>query len=1153
MVTDWKSYNKELYEIIAHGENGLLLNADDWYGRESAAGRAAFKLQSSGKCQKEYITFWELFDHWTDLKKCGEMVALKIREIGKKQAFNTIVTCSPPARYLLQLIHHQIERPDSVDGTPEEAGKHPANQEPGSGVTQEELIKLRHMGPFGLPEHTEQLNAFQDEKALIVVDVMATGYLTSYVAKAIEDLGGTPVAVLAIVLTDPKKIEQTTEDSLPELQWGRGKRQLLIHSLSAYPIKPLEREDFDKEKVLPIDPDTLLPESSPISISSMRPPLFRAAKAFKHFEDSRAVDFSFYRLGKRHLTVALRIPRLLDMYGEDIWKKIAPFFHEETIVITTYSRTDLLLKDFVENRLGNRKGHCVLIPRKDTHGDYNYFMPPHHVVNLKKLKRRKLENREVVLLLTTVQTTEKLRNIASLLASHSVGKITVVCLLNRMGPHIADFLARVDVLLRGGEPSISERRRTHFVFIPVYNLPELPPDSIAQMQIMVDRLFDGYEENTRVESFRRLAANYRKYFKPKPLTSWRFLNDLPTPLGATRQGIIIEKNKPVKVKVLSEEGNLFLLGANLSITRDYQPLIEELRRVRHKETLFKIYGILLADLKFIRLTGLFPTLREITLQQIQGTVGRRQEIENELQVGEASFKDLGIAIDQIQECVDYEVYLLFGLSLFSFLDHEPGEENGVAQHVIDHVTCGLIPDEWLKQPLNFLVYLSEDRISWTLSMFLYLANPALGDPEYRNQVMRVIKEKIRPFSKQINQLDFQDIYALSDNQSWQEQTRLRIAKIRANLNSLLTDVGAYELYSKYSVIRFLHREIITQPKRHSPIAQSLDLVLLKIQELIFDPIINRGRKVPEMRRFQFRSDPEVVKELQPLLEDGMYVAGKLQEIAEASLRLFDFTSISHDEAGRFKVEPDGSDFSRDVRRLGDILERTRIENAISYQELVEAEEINDRLSNDLWDRLTSPLYAVLKGYVAPLSKLLLQALREVNIQLQAEGFTGLYNRQIQVWESRQDENWAVLIERPLLREILRNMLSNVRHGLKLRKKREGALPEDLPSLVEIDLEEVITSDNEVDKARYIRLTIRSWGPYLPPAVDEETTTKHHEQLVAEYGGKDQRPGGDGGAYLKVFTDPDNKKTATLAVLQLRSRKEVARIIQRNDTQRGNGS
>ena len=97
---DFSFYRKELRDLIKNPDYGILLNADDWWREQQARIRvrklahndgdstpevledsdseidsAAFRLATSTRFQKEFVSLWELFDHTNEYKVCSTALA----------------------------------------------------------------------------------------------------------------------------------------------------------------------------------------------------------------------------------------------------------------------------------------------------------------------------------------------------------------------------------------------------------------------------------------------------------------------------------------------------------------------------------------------------------------------------------------------------------------------------------------------------------------------------------------------------------------------------------------------------------------------------------------------------------------------------------------------------------------------------------------------------------------------------------------------------------------------------------------------------------------------------------------------------------------------------------------------------------------------
>src|SRR5262249_6681916 len=111
---DPHSYRDHLHNLIKDPNFGLLLDADRWWRDKhpnDERPQAAFRLGSSERFQKQFITLWELFDHPDDFRHCLKKLAEEVFWIRSKYAFSTIVSATATSRHILERLHPLIETP----------------------------------------------------------------------------------------------------------------------------------------------------------------------------------------------------------------------------------------------------------------------------------------------------------------------------------------------------------------------------------------------------------------------------------------------------------------------------------------------------------------------------------------------------------------------------------------------------------------------------------------------------------------------------------------------------------------------------------------------------------------------------------------------------------------------------------------------------------------------------------------------------------------------------------------------------------------------------------------------------------------------------------------------------------------------------------
>ena len=1008
----------------------MLLNANVWVnenGEIEHRDGCVFEL-TSGKYQTEFITLWELFDEREAFKECMYMFSMKARYIRSIRPYTSIVTCTETAKHILDHVHASIE-------------------------TDDEKINIHYLGhyPF-LNVENRNLLSFKDEEVLIITDVVASGTLVKTLADLVAKGGGIPVAVLCVVLTQEELILKLEEETAPIIEYGRDGDMIRVHSLTDRLCK-MVASDIPQDKIRKIDPVTVLPEQkhavpkSPeqkhAPLDSLTP-LFDAEESFAHFEKSNALNFGFFKMGRRRFTTAIHFERLFEYYGDTIWEAMKNWIPDDALIATTFSREDIRLKEFVEDRIGEGKKY-VFIPRRDSIEAYNsYFVLAQAAQEIK--------NRHVVLLLSTVHTSEKLRNLSSLLATHSVTRITVICLLNRMGVHTDDFVSRVKRLLRGVGGQHTDD--THFKFISVYSITDFRSDDILMMQQMIESLFSYYQNETRVPSFRRKMVQERNLFSSKSLTARTFETN-----HTRRHASLFDLNGNT-IPVNSREGKLFLLCTNLIATRDYRPLIAELQNLGEKEVLFKIFAILIADLNYLKLSGAFTLLRKTLIDTIRRYRTDRFEVEGQ-----------GMT-DRINSLIERELNLALGLALLAYLDQDYDYD----PFIIETLTCGLDASEWIRSPENLLAHFGDERTAWRTSLLMHFAHYNFRQPSTAKELKNEIQELVEHYMDY-----FQENMPEDDSQASAEKQKVKIS-----LSFILTEIGVHEYRQRHNTIRHLQSNIIYVKKGHSSINSSLESATHALASAVDSGLKTVATPTSRHRRFQIQS-PELLSKI----EDALYSVGVLEDIASAIRHMFEFAQARPADVKRYITRPDDPGFAADIFKLGDLFQRIQDKQTVSQTELEIITGVKGRIGQDLWDN-TSHLRHVLVRYIVPFRDLIVEKMRWANNQLK------LYDRKYgEVWSqqidafSTHDEDVYVLVDPFLLSEVVKNIFYNVRHSVF----RYGRNTATYPELVDVQLRPEAGEGEE----EYWKLTVITKGH--PLKISKQGTTLEQQNLeLVRYGG-----------------------------------------------------
>jgi orotate phosphoribosyltransferase len=785
-----------LREAICAPERGMLLDAGEvWQRHRARTSDQVLFLTSSGRYHRQFVSLWELFDQRDLLNQCVDRMAEIARQVRDEKGYTTIVTSTLVAKHLVERVHALIESADY-------------------------RLTVRHLGPYPfLAAGNRSVMSFANEKVLIVADVMDSGNVVGNLAKAVRDLGGTPVAALCLVLVNAEHVSSRDEASTFPLAIGPGSEDILrVHSLSDCTLEDVPQEQIDPRAVqeIKLDPETLLP-LVPLPASSSIPPAIDAATMYNQLEASGSIAFDFFRTEAGVLTTAIRFDKLFAGAGKAIWRAIRSHFEQPDgfkppMVLTTFDSGDTAFKDFVADwlRREKKKRPFLFAGRRD---DGEYFILDRD--------REPLEEQTVVLLLSSLQTGQKVKDLATLLASRRVREIRVVCLVNRMGRQARAFLGSIRQLMRGlGDGS--EADQTPFNIYPVYNLSDLSSEDIRCAQDTVRTLFDYYHAETRVPSFRRWVNQLWVYFESKALTTYEFANGAPTGLSQPQE---VHGPREERFTVGTEDAKLSLICARAATDREYDSIIEELTTTTRKHTLYKLFAILLADVSHLRMVCHFKRLRHMLNDRIMDCRARRFQLEDGGKRGAGA---------QIDKLIELEMHLLFGWALLSYLDHNH-DYGELAKQVL---TCGKNVSEWDDYPENFARFYGEEQVVWTVSLLLLLSHPRLrtldrAEP-VRCELTAYIKDLIARVQAQLNPATEAEAAPLGDVQL------SHLLRIKSNLDMLLTELGGHELRLPVQIIRYLHSLLLKPTVQHSPIETNMGQAITALHRAVARPAARRG-------------------------------------------------------------------------------------------------------------------------------------------------------------------------------------------------------------------------------------------------------------------------------------------------------------------------
>ncbi len=411
---------------------------------------------------------------------------------------------------------------------------------------------------------------------------------------------------------------------------------------------------------------------------------------------------------------------MLTIHGETIWTRVraklqrlggeVDWFSDprQAVVVTTYGREDMQFQTFFQrwSAINNIRVEMAFIPRSDSiESDFPYFLP-HDV-------RTRLEGRSVLLLLSSMHTSEKLRKLVSLLAQSGVARITVLCLLNRMGKRTVDFVSRIERLAQGlGRDDLGR----NFAFVHVFNINDLHGAQLNRTLQAVEALAADYCDRTPSPTYKSLTLRELRYFQTVPIAQLESHQVV---------GRSLEDAIGRRVPEEDRDAWLYKLISTFVSTREAGGLVSALDDTPDRRALYILFTCLLSETSYLRLTGTFQNVKECLIGFVRRSRRKRFDLEKALNGRRAGKAE---ATMMTRSMVAQETDLLFGLALFSYLDHDSESYSELAKELL------ATPPEvsnWAERPLNFELTVGADRYLWCVSLLLHFTRP-----DYRSSAPR---------------------------------------------------------------------------------------------------------------------------------------------------------------------------------------------------------------------------------------------------------------------------------------------------------------------------------------------------------------------------------------------------------------------------------
>lgn len=1075
------NYSERLAALVKDPDNNILLDANEFYDEQGQKyrknGNFLFELPSGQDFQRKLITLWALFERFDDFNECIDQLAERALDIkntkieGKKRGldFDTIIGCTATTKHILKYLKIKLW---------EKGFK----------------VQTHYLGPYphgGI--NLDQKSEIEGRRILVLTDVITSGNLVRNLVRSVNDMGGKAVGALSVIVDGKHILDESTDDGRSEIIDHRHKEEksIPVFYLAGIPVeshKVALKKEFNIRKV---DPDLILPNLYDFT-KQPSDSIGHLKKIVADFQEANCLRFNFFQEDNRYFLTSVNKKRLYEYRGVEIWNEIKAFFPgDKSLLVAPCTKSNVDFLTFVQSNLKkNHKTATRLIPPKES----AYSIPFTQHLSLPFPDPKEYEN--AVLLLASAQTGERLYSIATLIASYGYSKITVICLVNRMGSETEEFVSRVRSLLHG-----SGNKGVDFYFHTVYRVPDLRYSNHLKLRNGVSNRINYYISKTKVPSFRRWAEHHQKYFTYINPAS---LQDKGEHFKQSKSVLIksIDHTASEEIQVKSEDLWLMLLSANVVHSRDYEGLLEALKYETDRGRLFKLLSLLISDLGYIRMTGDLEKLIVVLLDRINQSRKARIRKEKDFYKKNASLELTENIKNSIKDSISRETIFLFSLAMLSYPDHgviHIDRKHNIMEKVL---LVGSDPQKyrslWKKAPYNCYAHYSEDRIAWAISTLVLFSYKSVLPKKNNNDTVAklksIIQEDILKFIDNIEELSKSNDRSVIRKGGEIKLNRFKKQSIKLNLSHLLTELGQHERKNYHQSLRFLQKQIIKPAKHHNYINTTLSSIGHWLTELVTQHEENsKGKDVGKNEAIKFQILGEDEKILEKYVEDAFTIAGLLEEIAIVAQHLFSFTPALKSASDRFTNGP--RTFMMDIKQLGDILVGMRNNHEVTEADIAKATKIMDRISKDLWGE-TSKLQEALTYYVVSLHKKLKEAVSKANEDLIRYGISDIWKEKI----PNHEEELFVLCDPFLLTEVIRNLLNNVRHTIKETEDYDEA---QFSKSISMDIREEAKAapEPETGVLKAVTLEIRMPNKNGISKISPGATTKHHQAELQEFDGE----------------------------------------------------
>lgn len=387
-------------------------------------------------------------------------------------------------------------------------------------------LQLVYLGSHPLQKSGEDLKELLAHRRVFVfADVQSTGQLVSEICTLVMDHEG------QIVMTEA--LYKVSNDITGVKDFDELKVRGDAIPFFAYCPVRIPTVDINKtNNISRIDMETVYPVASPQSIRE--DPAFDPILDFVEAVNSSPNEICSvgYFLNKaKTFSIYADIDRLFELGRVEIEAQLGTWIDDmrvkddDPIIVTTPTAENRRLvakleKYFQEHKI---KTKFVFFQRNDDlEGSFPY--------RFLDRKKNSVTGRNVIVLLSTVHSSDTLRALSAQLSFWQCKKINILTIVNRMTPASASFVSRIFKLRDvqypanpGSEktPSVLARGSSEFNFQSVYRIWDLSVVDLQRSERFIQSRFESFSRKNQSNVLETILITQRRFFQPLDIDTAR--------------------------------------------------------------------------------------------------------------------------------------------------------------------------------------------------------------------------------------------------------------------------------------------------------------------------------------------------------------------------------------------------------------------------------------------------------------------------------------------------------------------------------------------------------------------------------------------------------------------------------------------------------